>query len=573
MSAFSAMLGLSVAPLAAFNLSNTLGDGMVLQRGNNTLVWGFGDPGVSITTTFLGQRLLPPTVIDANGVWRQALPPTEARKAPTTIDFQGSDGNSASLRDVLFGDVFLCSGQSNQQYTPRSMKGMNNMSAEIAAADAYSDTMRFFTVGQDTTCGDPAKNQTDCSHPFSNLNTRLVLPCRVGKSCRHNWGAASASSLGGAAWDNFSAACWLTGRDIHDGLGGTVPIGLISSNWGGTAIQLWQPAASAAECRSPPGVLYNSMIAPFAFGPMALTGVTWYQGEANVGQAATYACHFPAMVEGWRAQFNDPTLWFGFVQIQWDKPPRPETQHSLAAGDLRQAQLTALALPRVGMSTAIDVGDWVNIHPPDKQSVGSRLARQALAQVYGLSVPGADFPLYAGSELAISGSEVTVTVKIRAAGEPVKLTADAPAAATASSTLGQPGSVPRNRCVTAGYADAFPQDCGYPAVLAVDTQAANASVSLNASITIGEDGSSLVLRTTDFDLRARARRLQHGPRLLAADHFLLGGRAASHPVVRQLHDRRPGHAAIPLRRRRDGGGADRCTDAAGGGRALLEDCV
>ena len=113
-----------------------------------------------------------------------------------------------------------------------------------------------------------------------------------------------------------------------------------------------------------------------------------------------------------------------------------------------------------------------------------------------MPVPGADFPLYAGSELAISGSEVTVTVKIRAAGMPVKLTADAPAAATASSTLGQPGSVPRNRCVTAGYADAFPQDCGYPAVLAVDTQAANASVSLNASITIGEDGSSLVLRTT-----------------------------------------------------------------------------
>ena len=100
------------------------------------------------------------------------------------------------------------------QYTPHSMAGMNNLTAELAAADAYGDTIRFFTVGQ--------KNQS--TTPFTNL-----------ASIEEKWSPASSKSLGGTAWDTFSGVCWLFGRDIHDGLGGTVPIGLISNNWGGTS--------------------------------------------------------------------------------------------------------------------------------------------------------------------------------------------------------------------------------------------------------------------------------------------------------------------------------------------------
>jgi len=151
------------------------------------------------------------------------------------------------------------------------------------------------------------------------------------------------------------------------------PLGLISSNWGGTQVQLWQPNT---------GSLYNSMIAPFTVGPMALTGATWYQGESNVGAASYYAVGFPAMIEGWRQTFKNAKLWFGFVQIAsfgyshpYGNPPRPETAHSRAAGDLRQAQLAALALDNVGMTTAVDTGDWANIHPPDKQNPSSRLVR------------------------------------------------------------------------------------------------------------------------------------------------------------------------------------------------------
>jgi hypothetical protein len=110
------------------------------------------------------------------------------------------------------------------------MAGMNNITAELAAADAYSDSIRFFTVGMDTSCGDPKKNQTDCTKPFRELATNIPKPpCRGGHSCRENWEPASAVSLGGngTSWNTFSSVCWLMGRDIHDALGGAVPIGLI----------------------------------------------------------------------------------------------------------------------------------------------------------------------------------------------------------------------------------------------------------------------------------------------------------------------------------------------------------
>ena len=172
------------------------------------------------------------------------------------------------------------------QYTPLSMAGMNNLTAELAAADAYGDTVRFFTVGMDTQCGDPAKNQTDCSQPFRELNDAGVpppgTPCRGGHSCREPWERASSAALGGAAWNTFSAVCWLMGRRVHDALGGTVPLGLISSNWGGTPVQVWQPLDSMRDCdggkATTGGTLYNSMIAPYTVGPMALTGISWYQG-------------------------------------------------------------------------------------------------------------------------------------------------------------------------------------------------------------------------------------------------------------------------------------------------------
>ena len=115
---------------SAFNLSNTLGDGMVLQRGNATVVWGFGDSGETVTTTFRGVALSPPATVDSAGIWRQTLPTIQASTTPTTLLFKGSGGGSAQLKDVLVGDVFLCSGVRS---VPQSLSAALQLSAAQAA--------------------------------------------------------------------------------------------------------------------------------------------------------------------------------------------------------------------------------------------------------------------------------------------------------------------------------------------------------------------------------------------------------------------------------------------------------
>jgi sialate O-acetylesterase len=295
------LVAASALAARGFNLSNTLGDGMVLQRAPQAaIVWGFGAAGSSVAASLDGEPL-PAVFTGSDSIWRVQLPPMPARSEPSTISFVSSDGDHASLRDVLFGDVFLCSGQSNMQYTPRSMDGMNNMSAEIASADAFSSTIRIFTVGMDTSCGDPTAGKTDCSRPFTQLNPRVPLPpepCPGSRSCRKPWAAATSATVGGRAWDDFSAGCFLFGRQMHIALG--VPVGLISSNWGGTPVQAWSPVEALRECggAGAGGALYNSMIAPFTVGPMALSGAIWYQVCCRGGcympkhtQRAGHACY------------------------------------------------------------------------------------------------------------------------------------------------------------------------------------------------------------------------------------------------------------------------------------------
>jgi len=249
------------------------------------------------------------------------------------------------------------------------------------------------------------------------------------------------------------------------------------------------------------------MIAPYVIGPMALKGVMWYQGESNVGFAKSYAVNFPNMITNWREEFNNPALWFGFIQTAgfcypcWDSRTTgltPNTQESLAAADLRQSQLAALQLANVGMSTAVDTGDFQWIHPPDKQNPASRLAKQALKQVYGFEIPNAEFPMFAGSKYSwgLSG-ELTVSVDIRAGGNKVSLTTDPPPAATASSNPGG-FSIARNECVTAynwgGRNKTFPEYCGYPMIICMDSS--QRILTLNATTTLGPDGSSILLTVT-----------------------------------------------------------------------------
>lgn len=359
-----------------FSLSLSLGSNMVLQRSPaSAMLFGFADAGVTVNTTFGSATYT--SVAGPDGSWRQQLPPTPASSIPYSIGFMASTGDGAMLTNVLFGDVFLCGGQSNMAF---SMDSVFNATVEVARAASYP-LVRVMTVGAGVTS----------SIPLTQFGAPLL----------QNWSVASPTSIGGTGnWTFFSAACWLTGRNIADALGGDVPIGLISSNWGGTRIEAWTTADSNAQCNatvssdifaaddparfaqtsSEPGpnnatVLWNSMIAPLAFGPTAMRGIWWWQGEQNWNKPAVYACIFPRLIDQWRNGFADPTLYFGFVVLEPSYSPH-----------MRDAQIHAVALPRVAYGSAEDIGDvtspWGAIHPRAKQIPSARLAAATLAVAY-----------------------------------------------------------------------------------------------------------------------------------------------------------------------------------------------
>jgi sialate O-acetylesterase len=275
-------------------LSDTLGDHMVLQRDSSSaVVWGTAPPGAVVSTSFNGNVLKASP--GADGVWRQVLPSTPAG-GPYTISMSSSTGGSLSLSDVLFGDVFLCGGQSNMEF---AVDNGLNATEEVAAAANYPN-IRVFTVGSGTSSNVSLTNLTTISQP---------------------WSVASPASIGVGNWTAFSAVCWFFGRNVYESLGGSTPIGLISNNWGGTPVQAWSSPDALSHCSQAlvaeegevdalllhgegvkggppshtPSVLWNAMIAPYAVGPMALKGYTWFQGEANAGSPAYYAwcVHLP----------------------------------------------------------------------------------------------------------------------------------------------------------------------------------------------------------------------------------------------------------------------------------------
>jgi len=344
-------------------VSNALGSHMVLQRAPaRANIWGWTNPSTAVHVTF-GTQQLSATSDARTGAWNVFLPATPAG-GPYTISVKSDSGQTASLEDVLFGDVWVCSGQSNMQMTVHSA---NNATAEIAAAAGYP-RIRVFTTGQGTTS---------------------TTPLNEFGSIAQAWSVASPSSIGANDWGEFSAVCWFFGRDIYDKT--QVPQGLISSNWGGTRVQAWMSPDALAKCKTnslpkdpnDPSVLWNAMIVPLL--PMSLLGATWYQGESNAGEAQYYACGFPAMIADWRLKWGGETpkdFGFYFVQLA----PWASGDHNVESLT-RIAQTWALKLPRVGLGVAMDSGDpsspLGDIHPRFKQIVGYRISLAARALTYG----------------------------------------------------------------------------------------------------------------------------------------------------------------------------------------------
>jgi len=368
-------------------LASFFGDHMVLQRGGKgAVVWGFIAEGSDVSVSFAGSKYA--ATGDAKGIWRVQLAPLPAG-GPYNLTV-ASHNASATITDVLMGDVYIIGGQSNSEFTVS--QGFN-ASEEIAAAANFPE-IRVMTVGE----------LTSSATPLVNFATITQV-----------WAVASPASIGVGNWSAFTAVGWFFGRDVYQGLGAdAVPLGLISDNWGGTRIELWTPAAPVQQCNdTPAGNLWNAMIYPLQVGPLALTGAVWYQGESNAGPDSIfpYACVFPAMVTSWRQGFGS-NFWFGAVQLA------AYASAGNGVAYIRQAQESLLALDNTALATAIDLGDsaspWGNIHPRYKQEVGARLAANALAQVYGKAVPHLS-PIASGAVGGSSGPNVTVTISFEPA--------------------------------------------------------------------------------------------------------------------------------------------------------------
>jgi sialate O-acetylesterase len=406
------------------------GSHMVLQQGGAIPVWGQAEAGEEVTVT-LGQNTAK-TTADAQGNWRVSLPESGVARG-LTLSVAGR--NTVTFDDVAVGEVWLASGQSNMEM---GVGVCLDPEKEIAAAD-YPD-IRLIDVPKLT----------------------APLPQRDFSGA---WVRCSPETLGKhGTWGGFSAAAFYFGRELHKVLG--VPIGLIDSSWGGSAIEPWTPpegfrsiatlpdlsrrveigtigtaahrqaaeeaiaatakwlvearAALAAETvvTAPPGLpgelaplagygdptaMYNAMIAPLV--PYALRGAIWYQGESNHGDGMAYVEKTKALVQGWRQLWGRPTMPYYFVQIApW--PYGEEDPSRLPLFWEAQAAIER-TIPHTGMAVIHDVGDLADIHPRNKQEVGRRLALLALNETYARNDVVCRGPLF--RELTIEPGRLRVT--------------------------------------------------------------------------------------------------------------------------------------------------------------------
>jgi len=366
---------LLIAALGGIELPAVFTDHMVLQRDRPIVVWGRATPGAQVTVR-LGEGDPQQGSAGSDGSWRVMLPAEAATATPRSLLVTG-DGSDLAIVDVLVGDVWLCGGQSNMEWT---VNGSSDPDGERARA-AKRTTIRAIKV------------------PHS-------LASAPAFTAQAAWRTCTPETVG-----DVTAVGWSMATELQDALDG-VPIGLLDINWGGTRIEPWIDSGTLSSCpvtrdalaraneaaASDPAKagerdqrfagMYNAMIAPFV--PFGIRGAIWYQGESNAGEAEAYRTLLPALVSSWRRAFDRPQMPFGVVQLAaFMKPSEDAAQGGWAF--LRDAQLEAAQRdPKVGVAVTIDVGDADDIHPRNKREVGRRLALWALDAAYGRGAhPGA----------------------------------------------------------------------------------------------------------------------------------------------------------------------------------------
>lgn len=373
---FSVQAKVTVAPVFA--------DNMVLQRELPVVVWGVADPQEEVIVSFAEQKVK--TTADAKGEWKLRLSPLSASKENRTLTVAGKD-NTLAIQNVLVGEVWLCSGQSNmaQPLWGNRIRYRDGKGAMMAALANYP-LIRFSLMA---------------THDFS-TTPRTDYPMQ--------WQALSPDNAA-----TFSAVGFYYGVTLFQAL--DIPIGLVGSYWGGTRIEPWTPPCGfksvpalqnivdalgdlkpqtegAKHLHQQPTVLYNRMIFPFV--PYTLRGAIWYQGCSNRGDGDLYREKMNALLNGWKMVFENPSFKLYFAQLA----PYTYGGSATALPEIWEAQQKfADQAPDVGMAVITDVGNLHDIHPADKETVGRRLALLALNRDYGFKGVKADSPTLKESQI------------------------------------------------------------------------------------------------------------------------------------------------------------------------------
>ena len=351
----SLLAALTVAATVFGNVSmpSVFGDGMVLQQGMKVPVWGKADAGEKVTVSFAGQEVS--AVADETGKWRIDLAPLKASSVPAKFKVVGS--NKIVFNDVVVGEVWFCSGQSNMEFTMSSRRKVKDWEKEVAAASW--PLIRHFNVAHKT-----AKAPLD------------DVPAK--------WEATTPETI-----PPQSAVAFFFGETLFKNL--DVPVGLINCSWGGTRIEPWTPAGHPDDLwllqhlpkvkrpQDTPTVLWNGMVAGLV--PYAIKGSIWYQGCANRNDGRDYIEKTVSLVRGWRREWGQGDFPYFLVQLA---PYKYDDAKSTILGDFQVAQSEIPSrVANCGYTVINDVGDVDDIHPTDKRTVGMRLADQVLDRVYG----------------------------------------------------------------------------------------------------------------------------------------------------------------------------------------------
>ena len=354
---------------AEVRLPKIFGSHMVLQRDAKLPVWGWADPGEAVEVTLGGQTAK--ATANDDGQWKVSLPAQKAG-GPHKLTVKGSGDKAIELTDILVGEVWLCSGQSNMEW---SVSNSDNPKEEIAAAN-YPN-IRLFKAPR-----------RPSATPIDDIEAQ--------------WQPCSSKTIPG-----FTAVGYFFGRHLYKEL--DIPIGLIESAWGGTRIEPWTPVvgfeavektqsiAKQVKERDPngkyshqdPTMLYNGMIKGLV--PFAFRGAIWYQGESNRHDGSHYRDKMEALIKGWREVFHNPEMPFLFVQLA---PYQYGTEDPTILAKAWEGQTASLKIPNTGMVVTTDVANLKDIHPRNKQDVGKRLALWALAKTYGQDDLVYSGPLY-----------------------------------------------------------------------------------------------------------------------------------------------------------------------------------